>query len=130
MGSLAKEKKKREKNVGQKKEAEQMMEDKTHDNLMRRPVLGFFDGRSPVGVAARDPTVELPSLNEKAKGDETVMSTSSALLLLLGRLLADRVDRVLMGATREYRVLLVLLAGVTSSRSSSSPLRTELSRAV
>jgi hypothetical protein len=103
---------------------------KTYDNLMRRPVLGFFVGRRAVGVTARDPTVELPSLNEKAIGDETAMSTSSLrLLLLLGRLLADRVDRVLMGAAREYRDLLVFLAGVTS-RSSSSPFRTELSRAL
>lgn len=101
----------------------------THDNLMRRPVLGFFVGRSAVGVTARDPTVELPSLNEKAKGDETAISTSSLTLLLLGLLLADRVARVLTGATKDCRDLLVLLAGVTS-RSSSSPFRTELSRAV
>lgn len=116
---------------GSEREGE-VKEVKTYDNLIRRPVLGFFVGRRAVGVTARDPTVELPSLNEKATGDETATSTSSVLLLLwlLGRLLADRVDRVLMGAAREFRVLLVLFAGVTPSRSSSSPFRTELSQAV
>lgn len=66
---------------GSERERE-VKEVKTYDNLIRRPVLGFFVGRRAVGVTARDPTVELPSLNEKATGDETATSTSSVLLLL------------------------------------------------
>jgi hypothetical protein len=48
----------------------------TYDDLTRRPVLGFFGGRS-VGVAARDPPAELSSRwKDHATGD-TAESTSS-----------------------------------------------------
>jgi hypothetical protein len=94
--------------------------EQTHDDLTRNPVFCFLAGRRDVGVAARDPTVELPSpASEKATG-ESVLSPSS-----LGRLLAERVALVVAEAASDWRVLLPFLTGVVS-RSASSP-RTELS---
>jgi hypothetical protein len=109
--------------LGRKRRAKKMAKGTaTHDVLTRNPVFCLLAGRRDVGVAARDPTVELPSpANEKETG-ETVLSASS-----FGRLLAERVALVAMEAARDWRVRLVFLPGVVSRSGSASGPRTELS---
>lgn len=89
--------------------------------MTRNPVFCFLAGRSDVGVAARDPTAELPSPGKEKAIGETVLSKSS-----FGRLLAERVALVVTEAARDWRVRLVVFTGVVS-RSAAGPPRIELS---
>jgi hypothetical protein len=76
-----------------------------------------------VGVTALEHTAELDSRcnGDVAMGEAMTLSASST-----GLLLAERVARVAIGATFEWRVFLVLLTGVKARPSlsaSSSALR-------